>query len=410
MDRERVSQFAIAAVVALCGCGFKNAGAISPTGTGGLGGGGAGGVGGVGGLGGTSVGGTGGTGGTGGSKPIINVIDGGSDGPASNVDANCGARNKSAMKVAPDILIVLDRSGSMDNDVNDKGCVDGGFGMGMCGAQSKWALITPAITQVVGQTDMDVNWGLKFFPDNTANACNVGAPVAVAIAAGNGAAVAAAIMGSTSANGGVMTGYNSTPTRSAMTTATTYMQTLTDSGKKFILLATDGEPNCAAPGAGGRGGTMTDDSAAATMAVGDANTAGFPTFVVGVATTGMGTADTTLSNLANAGGLARMGTTPTYYPVSNAADLAAAIRTLIGVAGTCTFQIGPTPTTDGTTDLGMINVFGDGTEITRDPSHTDGYDYTDSTMQQIQVYGPRCDMIMSGAIHDVAVTFRCIVI
>ena len=154
---------------------------------------------------------------------------------------------------------------------------------------------------------------------------------------------------------------------------------------------------------------MADDSAAATMAVGDANTAGFPTFVVGIATTGMGTADATLSNMANVGGLARTGT-PTYYPVSNAADLAAALKTLIGVAGTCTVQIGPTPTTDGTTDLGMINVFGDKNEILRDPSHTNGYDYTDSTMQSIQVYGPLCDQIMSGDIQDVAVTFRCIVL
>src|SRR5262252_68480 len=101
MDRSRVVQFAIAAVVALGGCGFKNAGAISPTGKGGQAGG-ASGAGG-GGIGGTSAGGTSGTGGTGGTVPIIHTLDGGGDGPASNVDANSGARNKSAMKVAPDI-------------------------------------------------------------------------------------------------------------------------------------------------------------------------------------------------------------------------------------------------------------------------------------------------------------------
>jgi hypothetical protein len=117
----------------------------------------------------------------------------------------------------------------------------------------------------------------------------------------------------------------------------------------------------------------------------------------------------TLSNLANAGGLARTGM-PSYYPVANATDLADAIRTLIGVAASCTFQIGPAPTSDGTTALDMINVFGDGSEIMRDPSHTSGYDYTDSTMNSIQVYGPLCDQIMSGTIHDVTVTFQCIVI
>ena len=198
----------------------------------------------------------------------------------------------------------------------------------------------PAITQVVSETEKDVNWGLKFFPDNSGNMCSVTNTAAVPVAPGNGAAVAAAIMGATSANGGVV-GYNGTPTRNAEAGATMYLQSLTDTGPKFILLATDGLPTCAATAGQG------DDSAGAPGAVDAARTAGFKTFVVGVATGG-GAADTTLSNMANAGGLPRTGT-PTYYPVSSSADLAAAIRTLIGVAATCTFQIGPPPTSDGKT-------------------------------------------------------------
>jgi hypothetical protein len=400
MRRSTACQF-IAAVIAvmLAGCGFKMAGSASSTGAGGQ----TGGAGGGGGM-----GGAGGAGGRGGG--VVIILDGGNDGPRPpDPDANCGARSKTAMQVAPDILIVLDRSGSMDNDVMDRGCVDGGFmAMGMCGARSKWALITPAINQVVSETDMNVNWGLKFFPDSTASVCNVGANVAVPIGPGNGTAVTTAIMGSTNPSGGVMTGYNATPTRNALTTATTYLASLTDNSKKYILLATDGLPNCPAMGTGGMSGTMGDDSAGATMAVGDAKTAGFPTFVVGIATTGMGMADMTLSRMADAGGLARTGVMPSYYPVSNATDLAAAIRTLIGVTATCTFQIGPAPTTDGTTRLDRINVFGDGSPIMRDTTHTNGYDYTDSSMESIQVYGPLCDQIMSGAIHDVTVTFVCI--
>ena len=111
--------------------------------------------------------------------------------------------------------------------------------------------------------------------------------------------------------------------------------------------------------------------------------------------------------MANAGGLPRAGT-PTYYQVNSFADLNAAIHTLVGVAGTCTFQIGPAPD-DGSRDLAKINVFGDGTEIPRDETHADGYDYTDASMQSIEVHGPRCKQIMSGEIEDVTVTFRCIV-
>src|SRR6185503_16876036 len=118
-------------------------------------------------------------------------------------------------------------------------------------------------------------------------------------------------------------------------------------------------------------------------AVANALTAGYRTFVVGIATAGTTTggvdADMTLSMMANAGGLPRAGT-PTYYPVTTTAELAAAIRMLVSQANNCTFQVGPAPTTDGTTKLGFINVYGDGIEIKRDTTHQNGYDYTDATM------------------------------
>jgi hypothetical protein len=337
--------------------------------------------------------------------PPVIILDGGNDlAGNSTPDANCGARSKTATKVAPDILILLDRSGSMNDNISNQMCRPDGGGPGAgtgCGAESKWALMIPAITQVVTSTDVDVNWGLKFFPDNDTGGgtCNVNTTAAVPIASGNGPAITAAIMGATSPNGGVL-GFSGTPTRSAAVGATTYMSTLTDMSPKFILLATDGLPTCA-----GDGGTGTNDSAGAVTAIEAARTAGFPTFVVGIAT---GTADATLSSMATAGGLPRAAT-PAYYPVTTAAELAAAIRTLIGAAGTCTFQIGPPPTDDGTTSLDRIDVFGDTQEITLDPSHANGYDYTDTTKTSIEVHGPLCEQIMSGAIKNVTVTFRCLV-
>ena len=197
-----------------------------------------------------------------------------------------------------------------------------------------------------------------------------------------------------------MTGYNNTPTRSGMVGATTYLQSVTTTNPKFILLATDGVPTCSAIGPGGM------DDAASEAAVVAANSAGFKTFVVGIATGG--SADLTLSTLAKAGGLPRQGT-PSYYPVSTAADLAAAVRTFIGAANTCTFQVGPAPTDDGTTDVNRIVVYGDGVEIKIDATHMNGYDYTDSTHQSIEVHGPQCDQIKTGAIKEVRVNFICLV-
>ena len=68
--------------------------------------------------------------------PVIH-LDGGNDlAGNSTPDANCGALSKTAMKVAPDILIVLDRSGSMNDNINNQMCTDGGFGATQgCGAR-----------------------------------------------------------------------------------------------------------------------------------------------------------------------------------------------------------------------------------------------------------------------------------
>ena len=395
MGRSTFGSLAVIAAIAFAACGYKPAGSVSPTAKGGSSAGGTSGAGGVGGGGG--AGGSGGsTNGRGGMTPII-ILDAG-----PGADRNCGEKSKMAMKVPPEVLIVLDRSGSMNEDISGGTCADGGVGAQQgCGATSKWALITPAIKQVVAETDSDVHWGLKYFPDNQTNTCTVNTTAAVPIAAGNASAITASIVAATQTNGGVM-GFNNTPTRGAMAGATTYLQTLTTVNPKFILLATDGIPTC------GTAGMMPDAIAAeATAAVTAANTAGFKTFVVGIATGGA-TADTTLSNLANAGGLAKAGT-PSYYPVSSAADLAAAIRTLIGAANTCTFQIGPAPTSDGTTDLKQIVVMGDGTPIPRDTTHTNGYDYVDASMMSIQIYGSLCDQVMSGAIHEVGVNFICLI-
>ena len=394
MGRSTAGSLTMVAVIALGGCsGFKRA-STSPTGKGLGGAGGTAGPSGAAGAGG--IGGSAGSG-RGGMIPII-YLDGGAD--STGADRNCGEKSKTATKVPPEILILLDRSGSMNEDIKGGTCNDGGIGVGAnCGATSKWALMVLAINQVVMETEADVNWGLKFFPDNTTNSCNVSTTAAVPVGAGNAGAIASAIMASTSANAGVMTGYNNTPTRSGMVGATTYLQSVTTTNPKFILLATDGVPTCSALGVGGM------DDAASEAAVAAANTAGFKTFVVGIATGG--SADLTLSTLANAGGLPRQGT-PSYYPVSTAADLAAAVRTFIGAANTCTFQVGPAPTDDGTTDVNRIVVYGDGVEIKIDTTHTNGYDYTDSTHQSIEVHGPQCDQIKTGAIKKVSVNFICL--
>ena len=306
---------------------------------------------------------------------------------------NCAEIPQMLDKLPPDILIVLDASGSMNEDSNNMSCSGG------CGANSKWALLTPALNMVVMDTQAEVNWGLKLFAD-TDSTCGVSPNnVAVPIGANNATAIANVIRGRTDGNGGVTNG-SRTPTRSAENAAVTYLNTVTTSNPKFILMATDGQPNCPASGS-----SDGDDSPGAIMSVANAQTAGFPTFVVGISAPA-GAANDALNGMADAGGYPRAGT-PRYYPVTSAAEFITVLRTLVTIAGTCTFPVPNPPNTD--TDRAHIGVKVNGTEISRDPNHVNGWDYTSDAMTAVQVYGPYCDQIMAGTATSVQVVFKCII-
>jgi hypothetical protein len=352
------------------GCGFSPGKPVS-SGSGGSTGNGVG-AGGIGNFGGTTPSGQGGLTGQGGGQ-------------------QCGAVPKSSSKLPPDILIVQDASGSMNEDATNTSCGNAG-----CGATSKWALMIPAINQVVAQTETTVNWGLKFFADS--GACGVNNNAAVPVGPMNASAIAAGLMGRTSTNGGVMTG-GSTPTRTAVNAAVTYLTGVQETNPKFIVLATDGQPNCPAMGS-----QSTDDSPGAIAAVTAAAGKNIPTFVVGIATAG-GTAEATLNSMAVAGGYPQMGQATQYYPVTSTAEFAAVLQTLVTVATTCTFSIPTPPTNDGTTSREDISVTGDTGPIPQDANN--GWTYSDTTHTSITLNGSSCDAVMAGTIMTVTIIFNC---
>jgi hypothetical protein len=229
----------------------------------------------------------------------------GTAGQAGVNGTSCGTFDHPSAVLPPDILIVQDASGSMNDDAANQSCNGG------CGASSKWAQMTPAINEVVAQTETEVNWGLKLFAD-LGNACGVSNNVAVAIAPNNAGAIATALAGRTDASGNVTNG-SSTPTRAAENAAVAYLGGLADPNPKFILLATDGQPNCPATGV-----MAADDTQGAVAAVTAANTSGIPTFVIGISPPG-GTAEAALNAMATEGGYAQVGQPTQYYPVTSRA-------------------------------------------------------------------------------------------
>jgi len=394
LGRRQVLGFLVAygfvSVGLLTGCGFKMVGS-STSGSGGTGGtnvgtGGQAGSRGTGGhgTGGTVVVGTGGEPGTGGDVGL-------------GVDAatpNCGQTSVSVMPLPPDILIVQDRSLSMTDDSNDKPCGVGTInGDGMCGAASKWAQTIAAINQVVGQTQSKVNWGLIFLGDETLQCGAATAPV-VDITTGNSAQLIQAAL-----NGVQFNGQPGTPTAAVMNNAVKYMQGLTDPNPKYLLLATDGEPNCAA------GNLGASDATGAENAVTAANTAGFPTFVVGIATTSDSAATNALNTMAVNGGEPQVGAATQYYAVTDTAGLETVLAQIIGKAVSCTI---PLTGVSGNLDKVAVSAkdaSGNTIEIMQDS--TNGWSYTDANKTAIILNGDACNNLKSVTYTGFQFIYTC---
>ena len=321
---------------------------------------------------------------------LITGTGGTGAGGSTTIGTNCGAINRSVRRLTPEVLLLLDRSASMNRDAAGIDCG------GDCGPISRWAQLTPAIDQLVAMTSAKVNWGLKAFADAD-GACAVGVGVAVPVGPSNAGLVAATIAGWTGASGGLQSTSQS-PTRAAEDAAAAYLSGLASPDPKLILLATAGAPDCRLATTP----TTLDDATGAAAAVQAARDLGIPTFVLGAA--GALSADATLSALANAGGVPQSGTTP-YYSVASAAELGSLVDAIFAVASSCTFALDPLTNNMYSNDY--IDLFADGVKIPHDSTHAGGWDYTDAFRNVIKIYGATCDALNAGTVMTLTVTYRC---
>ncbi|HEX2657723.1 MAG TPA: vWA domain-containing protein [Polyangia bacterium] len=302
----------------------------------------------------------------------------------SDARVTCVTTTPMTSNLPPDILIVLDRSNSMLEDLSGATCNNAG-----CGATSKWSIATTTLDAFLPTVEAKVNFGLKLFSSNMTG-CNVTASAEAAPRANNAAAISQ-LLGTTSPG-------SSTPTTAALSGAATYLKSLTDPNPKFILLATDGIPTCGvstcAPGVNATNPNICDDANAIAM-VKTVRQMGFPTFVLGIGTS-RSPGDSTLSTMAVNGGYPRNGT-PAYYPIDKPEDLTAAFRTITGMVSSCFFSVSPA-LDDG---QHVTGVTGDGVDL---PST----DYSIVGNNGVQLTGQACADFMSGTITKVAVQVSCI--
>lgn len=297
------------------------------------------------------------------------------------MDANCGATRNTAMRVPPDLLLVFDRSGSM---LEDPATGDDCAPAATC--PSKWNQATTAVRTAVASSQTTIRWGLKLFSTN-GNGCMVDPGVQVSTGFNTQPAIAAALAGARPSG--------STPTTMAMTLAGDYLATLATPNPRFIVLVTDGQPTCA--GGDGDG----DDSPAAVAAVAAQAARGYGTFVVGIATSSIAMADTTLTQMSAAGMHPRVGT-PNYYVVNNTAELVAALGKIGTQVGSCTFSLASAPP-----DPSNVVVLADGKIVPKAAQPTDnGWTYG-AAMTSVTLTGTYCQDVMSGVTTSVEALFGC---
>ena len=307
---------------------------------------------------------------------------------------SCGQTNIDIMPLPPDILIVQDRSLSMTDDNNDQPCAGGSAsGDGNCGAASKWSQTTAALNTTLSQTDTSVNWGLYWLGDEPAQ-CGVSANPAVTIAPAGYNAISGAFAANT------FTGQPGTPTAAVMNAAVAYMKTLTDPNPKYLLLATDGEPNCP----NGAATLNTNDDRGAETAVANAFTAGFPTFVVGIATTTDPGATNALNAMAVAGGEPQANAATQYYAVTDSASLVTALNSILGIATSCKVSLAGAPSNLDNVAVSAQDPSGARVEIMQDP--TNGWSF-DATKANIVLNGTACDNLQNGTYTSFQFIYAC---
>lgn len=275
----------------------------------------------------------------------------------------------------PDLLVVLDRSGSMQSPPTQFPPI----------FTPKWTIMKNGLTSVVTSKDQQIKFGLLEFPSDDNCGADATAEVPIALGAHTGFG---SYFGSRSPNG-------NTPAHLALGAALQHFNSIpVNSAGRYVLFATDGLPNCL-------GGDPDVASNAETVnAVTALFNAGIPTYVIGFGTFGIDTS--VLNDAAVAGGKAKPGSTK-FYEANNAADLDMALNAIAGgvIVPTCTYALASAPPVPDD-----VTVTINGVAVPRSPSHTDGWDYYPDAMT-ITFFGSYCSDIQMGATTDVSFVYGC---
>lgn len=295
------------------------------------------------------------------------------------IGGECGATEINATRQAPNVVILLDRSGSMD---------------GNAGGDSRWNVAKGAIQVVTDAYDADIRFGLATYSACLPGGCSAGS-IVVAVADDNAAAVNGFLSdkldqgssnGSNDTGSGIQylcdSGDPETSTGKSLAALLGEPSLQATDRDNAVLLITDGEESgsCVDGGMDGRAG------AAALLA----QAISVRTYVVG-----LGINSSTLQQIAVAGG------TDQLVPADNLADLTQALSDIATDVMSCEIVLDSAPPNPDD-----VYVFFNDQVPAVPRDGVDGWTY-DSTTLTITFHGASCDQLKSGTVTDIDVVYGC---
>jgi len=294
----------------------------------------------------------------------------------------------------PEVFIALDRSNSMQYD---------GF----------WDDTRDAVISITSTYDDTILFGLMVFPDlncvgpgGTDYDCSSESPPVVGNALHNGGAIRSALESMTCCGG--------TPIAHTLATAAQYLYDRPPENPKYILLATDGAPNCnMSLDPYTCTCTCTDplecalcdnpitpfpsnclDNERALAALGQLRRDGITTYVIALSGAAREWGDV-LEAMAAAGG------TEFYFAAEDTNQVQAIFETVMSMVAWC--EVGISPGDAPETEL--VNIYIDGVLIPLDDTNASNWnwlgDYT------IEFHGEMCDRIVNEEVVSIEATFGC---
>lgn len=333
---------------------------------------------------------------------------------------NCGEVDFELVAVPPNVVLVLDKSGSMvsDNDADGDGEFDGFWDHDadpMTPVISRWNSLYNVVDFVVTNFDAQINFGGVLFPSAdatsqySASACVVEDVPEIPVGPNNGVAILDGIPDALDVD---IRG--ATPATAGIQTALDHLETLDPTVPQFLILVTDGAANCSADHPAPPDLLEIYDSNLPALVGTAFSERDVPTFVVGidivdeevgVGNDGIPQANTfvELNAVAEAGGRAKAGSEK-FFNTVNEIELMEALGEIAGQVVSCVIPLDPAPENP---DFVEVEIGGVSIDKVDDCATQDGWVYVNPAgpYDALELCGSACDAYVEAGLVDA--TYGC---